>query len=95
MIMIVTFGCKETALIGNGKLSRKLPGDIQERALRKLRQIDAALTLDDLRNPPGNHLEVLQSNKKGFLSIRINEQWRICFIWKNSNAYDVEIIDYH
>ncbi len=93
--MIRSFACRETARIWDGESSRKFPGDIQDRALRKLRQLDAARTLDDLRNPPGNRLEALKGDRKGQMSLRINEQWRICFVWKNGDAEDVEIVDYH
>ena len=93
--MIRTFRCKETEKLWRGERSRKFAGDIQERALRKLRQLDAALTMADLRNPPSNHLEVLKGVRKGQLSIRINDQWRICFHWSDSDAIDVEIVDYH
>lgn len=93
--MIRSFSCRETEKIWNGKSSRQFPGDIQNRALRKLRQIDASQALDDLRNPPGNRLENLSGSRKGQKSIRINDQWRICFIWKNNEAHEVEIVDYH
>jgi proteic killer suppression protein len=93
--MIVSFQCKETEGIWQGRLSRKLPQTIQERALRKLRQLDAALTIDDLRTPPSNHLENLKGDRKGQMSIRINSQWRICFSWRDGEARNVEIIDYH
>lgn len=93
--MIKTFACKETKKIWNGQRSLKLPGDIQNRALRKLRQLDAALTIEDLRNPPGNRLEPLKGDRKGQYSIRIQQQWRICFAWDKGSATDVEIIDYH
>ena len=93
--MIRSFRDKETGRIWRGQPSRKFPGDIQDRALRKLRQIDASLTLDDLRNPPGNHLEALKADRAGQWSIRINEQWRICFRWSDGEAHDVEIVDYH
>jgi proteic killer suppression protein len=63
--------------------------------LAKLRLIDSAATLDDLRNPPGNRLEMLRGDRKGQYSVRINDQWRICFIWSEGGAYDVEIVDYH
>jgi proteic killer suppression protein len=76
-------------------VSRKLPGDIQDRALRKLRQLDASQTLDDLRNPPGNRLEALTGDRAGQISIRINDQWRICLIWRDGDATDVEIVNYH
>ena len=68
---------------------------MQDRALRKLRQLDAALKLEDLRNPPGNQLEALKGDRSGQMSIRINRQWRICFKWKNGEAHDVNIVDYH
>jgi proteic killer suppression protein len=93
--MIKSFECKETEKIWNGQKARRIPVDIQDRALRKLRQLDASQTLDDLKNPPGNHLEGLKGNRTGQMSIRINNQWRICFIWKGTDAHDVEIVDYH
>lgn len=93
--MIHSFLCKETEKIWGGQSSRRLPGSIQDRALNKLRQLDAALTLDDLRNPPSNRLEVLKGNRKGQWSIRINDQWRICFLFENGEAQNVEIVDYH
>jgi len=93
--MIKSFGCKETEKIWQGTVSVKLPRDIQDRALRKLRQLDASNTLDDLRIPPSNHLEALKGTRKGWISIRINNQWRICFHWKEGEATEVEIVDYH
>lgn len=93
--MIKTFKCKETLHIWHGKVSRKFPLTIQARALRKLRQINAATCLDDLKNPPGNRLENLSGRRKDQMSTRVSDQWRICFEWKNNQAYDVEIIDYH
>lgn len=93
--MIKSFACPETAGIWDGKVSHKLPRDIQDRALRKLRQLDAALTIEDLRNPPSNRLEGLKGDRKGQMSLRINNQWRLCFLWINGGATDVEIIDYH
>jgi len=75
--------------------SRKLPTDIQRVALRKLRMIDAATSLEDLRLPPANRLEKLSGDRKGQWSIRINDQWRICFAWQDGNANAVEIVDYH
>ncbi len=93
--MIRSFACKETEGIWQGRASRRLPQDIQDRALRKLRQLDAALTLDDLKNPPSNHLEALKGNRDGQLSIRINNQFRICFRWHTGEAHAVEIVDYH
>ena len=74
---------------------RRFPGDIQDRALRKLRQVDAAATIEDLRNPPSSKLEVLKGNQAGQMSIRINDQWRFCFRWLNGDAADVEIVDCH
>ena len=93
--MIVSFASDETERLWHGQSSRKLPSDIQDRALRKLRQLDAARTMDDLRNPPGNRLERLKGDRQGQMSIRINERWRICFVWKDGDAADVEIVDYH
>jgi toxin HigB-1 len=93
--MIRSFRDKETERLWQGRKSRKFPGDLQDRALRKLRQLDASLTLEDLRNPPGNHLEALRVDRAGQWSIRINDQWRICFRWSEGEAHDVEIVDYH
>lgn len=93
--MIRSFACKETEKIWNGLRVRVLPADMQDRALRKLRQLDAAQIVDDLRNPPGNRLEALKGNRKGQMSIRINDQWRVCFVWQDNEAHDVEIVDYH
>ena len=93
--MIRSFQGKETERIWEGQRSRVLPGDIQDRALRKLRQLDASRNLDDLRNPPGNRLEPLKGDRKGQWSIRINDQWRICFRWVEGDAHDLEIADYH
>lgn len=92
--MIRSFSSKETLKIWSGYYSRKFPDEIQNRASRKLRQLDAAQNLGDLRKPPGNHLEKLQGDRSGQMSIRINQQWRNCFVWKDSDAFDVEIIDY-
>ena len=74
---------------------RRLGADVQRIGLRKLRQLDAAVTLEDLRVPPGNHLERLRGDRVGEWSIRINDQWRICFRWERNDAHDVEIVDYH
>jgi proteic killer suppression protein len=93
--MILSFKSRETERIWQGHSSRRIPADIQERALRKLRQLDASGTLDDLRNPPGNRLEILRGERAGQMSIRINDQWRICFRWVGRDAHDVEIVDYH
>ncbi len=93
--MIKTFADKRTAAIFQGHQVRKLPKEIQENARRKLKQIDAAATLDTLRVPPGNRLEPLKGDRAGQWSIRINDQWRICFEWAGGDAFDVEIADYH
>ncbi len=93
--MIKSFVCKETEKIWGGNASRKLPREIQDKALVKLRQLDAASTLNDLKLPPSNHLEELKKDRKGQMSIRINKQWRICFVWKDNEARNVEIADYH
>ncbi|MBT4520401.1 MAG: type II toxin-antitoxin system RelE/ParE family toxin [Halieaceae bacterium] len=93
--MILSFRCKETEKLAAGKFSRKLPNDIQLTAARKLKMIGDAVELKDLRIPPANRLEALKGERKSQYSIRINDQWRICFRWKNGNATDVEIVDYH
>lgn len=93
--MIKSFRSKETEGLFNRERSRRLPHDIQRIALRKLLMIDAAVDINDLRIPPSNHLEALKGNRKGQYSIRINQQWRVCFRWHEGNAYDVEIVDYH
>lgn len=89
-MVIRSFRSKETERIWRGLQSRKFPGDVQNRALRKLRQLDASLTLEDLRNP-----EALTADRAGQWSIRVNDQWRICFRWSEGEAHDVEIVDYH
>ena len=93
--MIKTFRDNETEKIFNRLVSRKLPQNIQHLARRKLVILDAATDLNTLRVPPENRLEALKGDRKGQHSIRINEQWRICFRWKAGDAYDVEIADYH
>ena len=93
--MIVSFGDTQTALIWEGRRSRRLPPDIQSVALRKLRLLNNARVLDDLKVPPGNRLEALTKDRRGQHSIRINDQWRICFVWKEGHAHEVEIVDYH
>jgi len=92
--MIKTFKCKETQKIFRRQYSRKLPHDIQKVAFRKLRMINCSKTLKDLKVPPGNRLEILSGQRKRQYSIRINDQWRICFRWIDNNALDVEITDY-
>lgn len=93
--MIKNFTDKETEKVYNGIFSRKLPQPIQRVALRKLIMIDNAGCLEDLKVPPANHLEALQGDRAGQYSIRINDQYRICFRADNNNFYDVEIVDYH
>jgi len=93
--MIKSFRDKETEKIFSRIPSRKLPADIQQIALRKLRLLSNAQNIQDLKIPPGNRLEKLKGDRENQHSIRINEQWRICFVWKDGNAYEVEITDYH
>ena len=93
--MIVSFASRDTALIWHGRRSRKLPTEIQQVALRKLRMLNQARRLNDLRVPPGNRLEVLKGPRAGQYSIRINRQWRICFAWHDGGVSDVDIVDYH
>lgn len=93
--MIRSFRGRETELIWQGEVSRRLPPDIQPVARRKLRMLNNARTLTDLRVPPANRLEALHGKRSGQHSIRINDQWRICFIWKDGHAHEVEIVDYH
>lgn len=93
--MIQSFASAETEKIWSGRSSRKLPADIQAVALRKLRLLNQARVLDDLRVPPGNRLEALAGDRKGQHSIRINDQWRICFVWEKGGPANVEIADYH
>jgi proteic killer suppression protein len=93
--MIVGFASRETELIWSGRRSRKLPSDIQPIALRKPRMLNQARVLPDLRMPPANRLEALRGNRAGQHSIRINDQWRICFRWSANGVSDVEIVDYH
>ena len=93
--MIVNFKCKYTKKIWNGEFVKKFPSDIQSLARRKLRMIYAANCINSLRVPPANRLKKLQGNKNEIYSIRINDQWRICFSWLEGNAYTVEIVDYH
>lgn len=93
--MIVSFKNKETESIWRGLVSKILPFEIQHTARRKLRMINSSVDILDLRIPPANRLEKLKGNRENFYSIRINNQWRVVFQWKNGNAYDVEIVDYH
>jgi proteic killer suppression protein len=93
--MIRSFRDRETERIWNGEASRRIAHNIQAVALRKLRLLNRARNLNDLRVPPGNELEALKKDRLGQHSIRINRQWRVCFVWKEGNAYEVEIVDYH
>jgi len=93
--VINSFGCKETEKIFYGHRSLVLAQDMQQVARRKLKYLHEARTLDDLRSPPGNRLEPLKGARKGQYSIRVNDQWRICFEWLGKNAEGVQIVDYH
>jgi toxin HigB-1 len=92
--MIQSFACRETEALFRRERSRRL-GAIERQARRKLAMLDAAQVLDDLRSPPGNRLEALRGDREGQHSIRINDQWRICFVWTQAGAQGVEIVDYH
>jgi toxin HigB-1 len=95
-ILIVSFKSEETKLIFDGFTSSQYPPNIQKTALRKLLILEAATSISDLRSPPGNRLEKLVGGRKGQYSIRINDRWRICFVWTDeNNASEVEIVDYH
>ncbi|MDP1632308.1 MAG: type II toxin-antitoxin system RelE/ParE family toxin [Caulobacter sp.] len=93
--MIRSFADHETERVWLGGRSRRLPQSIQASAIRRLRALDAARRLDDLRAPPGNQLEALKHDRRGQHSVRINQQWRICFRWRDGHCEDVEICDYH
>ena len=93
--MIQSFADPEAAMIWSGRRSRRLPADIQNVALRKLRLLNQARMLNDLRIPPGNRLEASKADRKGQHAIRINDQWRICFVWDEGGPANVEIVDYH
>ncbi len=93
--MIKSFNDPEAERIFALQVSRKLPRDIQQVALRKLRMLNNALTLNDLRIPPANRLEKLSGERAGQYSVRINDQWRVCFEWRDGHVYEVEIVDYH
>jgi proteic killer suppression protein len=94
-IMIISFGDKETEKIWERIISKKIPIQIQNISRRKLRMLNNSQDISDLKIPPANRLEKLQGNLKDFYSIRINDQWRIIFIWENGNSFKVQIIDYH
>lgn len=93
--MIKSFKDKETEKVYERLYSKKFQQEIQRTALRKLRMLNNARSLQDLLSPPGNHLEKLKGSRMGQHSIRINDQWRICFVWRGSDAFEVEITDYH
>ncbi len=93
--MIKSFKDAETEKVFRRQVSLRLPIDIQQTALRKLRMLSNAVSLNDLRVPPANRLEKLGGNRSGQYSIRINDQWRVCFEWRDGGAYGVEIVDYH
>jgi len=93
--MIRSFACRETERLFNDEASRRLPTQIQQVARRKLLLLHQARRVDDLRAPPGNRLEALKGSRADQHSIRINDQWRLCFRWQGEDAFDVEIVDYH
>ena len=93
--MIKSFANKQTESVYQRQIDKHLPKEMQQAALRKLRMLNNAKSIQDLRAPPGNRLETLKGERAGQYSIRINDQWRVCFEWRNDNAYEVEITDYH
>jgi proteic killer suppression protein len=93
--MIASFRDSETERLWQSGKSRRLPPDLHRRAFKKLAILNAAVALDNLKVPPGNCLEALRGNRVGQHSIRINDQYRVCFVWRDGNAFDVEIVDYH
>jgi len=93
--MIVSFRDKETGRLWQSGRSRRLPSDLQLRAFKKLAILNAAVVLDNLKVPPGNQLEALRGDRTGQHSIRVNDQYRVCFVWRDGNAFEVEIVDYH
>jgi toxin HigB-1 len=93
--MIASFCDRETERLWHSGRSRRLPADLQRRAFKKLAILNAALTLDNLKVPPGNLLEALRGSRAGQHGIRVNEQYRVCFVWRDGNAFEVEIVDYH
>ena len=93
--VIRSFRNKDTVTIFNGEFVKKLDRQIQQRARAKLKYLDSAVDLRDLMMPPSNQLEVLKGDRQGQHSIRINKQWRVCFRWRDGDAFDVEIVDYH
>ena len=93
--MIQSFADKVTAAVFRGLVVRRLPHDLQRIARRKLRQLDQARRLEDLRIPPGNRLEALHGDRAGQFSVRVNDQWRPCFVWQDGDAFEVQLTDYH
>jgi toxin HigB-1 len=93
--MIASFRSKETEELWQSGESRRLPADLRRRAFKKLAILNAAVTLDNLKVPPGNQLEALRGNRADQHSIRVNDQYRVCSVWRDGNAFDVEIVDYH
>jgi proteic killer suppression protein len=93
--MIASFRDKEAEQLWQSGKSRRLPADLERRAFKKLAILNAAVALDNLKVPPGNQLEALRGDRAGQHSIRVNDQYRVCFVWRNGNAFDVEIADYH
>jgi proteic killer suppression protein len=93
--MIASFRDRETEELWRSGKSRRLPANLERRAFKKLAILNAAITLDNLNVPPGNHLEALRGNRTGQHSIRVNDQYRVCFVWRDGNAFEVEIADYH
>jgi toxin HigB-1 len=95
MQMIASFRDKETETLWQSGRNRRLPADLQRRAFKKLAILNAAVALDNLKVPPGNQLEALRGSRAGQHCIRVNDQYRLCFIWRDGNAFEVEIVDYH
>ena len=93
--MIRTFRCRDTERLFRREKPRRFPADVHRRAYGKLVMLHAATTLDDLRSPPGNRLEALRGSRRGQHSIRVNDQWRVCFVWRDGGADHVEMVDYH
>ena len=93
--VIRTFADRRTAAIWVDRVPKGFPGALAKTARRKLRMLASATRLEDLRNPPGNRLETLMGDRSGQYSIRINDQWRLCFVWRDGDVWDVEIVDYH
>ena len=93
--MIRTFADKRTAAVSDDRMPKGFPSDLAKVSRRKLRMLASAIRLEDLRTPPANRLEALSGDRDGQHSIRINDQWRLCFVWRDGDAFDVEIVDYH